>query len=157
MSKVFQEKQTFRMAWLDKNNPLPDLQLPPTAPEKLTWDESLTEEDARYFTYGHVNSILPYQFQDNYTQDKTEQKQTVVVLENAHIRAEFLPWMGGRLWSLKKDGRELLCHNPVVQPRNLALRNAWCSGGVEWNIGLRGHHMMTCSPMFTELLHLDDG
>ena len=32
MSKVFQEKQTFRMAWLDKNNPLPDLQLPPTAP-----------------------------------------------------------------------------------------------------------------------------
>ena len=157
MSKVFQEKQTFRMAWLDKNNPLPDLQLPPTAPEKLTWDESLTEEDARYFTYGHVNSILPYQFQDNYTQDKTEQRQTVVVLENAHIRAEFLPWMGGRLWSLKKDGRELLCHNPVVQPRNLALRNAWCSGGVEWNIGLRGHHMMTCSPMFTELLHLDDG
>lgn len=157
MSKVFQEQQTFRMAWLNENNPLPDIQLPPVSPKTLSWDDSLTEEDTRYFTYGHLNSILPYQFQDNYTQDKTEQQRGVVVLENDHIRAEFLPWMGGRLWSLKKDGRELLSHNPVVQPRNLALRNAWCSGGVEWNIGLRGHHMMTCSPMFTELLTLKDG
>lgn len=157
MSKVFQEQQHFHMAWLGETNPLPDIKLPPPVPKAMTWDDSLSEADVRYYTYGHLNTILPYQFQDNYTQDKTCQEQTVVVLENDHIRAEFLPWMGGRLWSLKKDGRELLSHNPVVQPRNLALRNAWCSGGVEWNIGLRGHHMMTCSPMFTELLSLEDG
>ena len=38
--------------------------------------------------------------------------------------------------------------NPVVQPANLALRNAWFSGGVEWNIGTRGH-----SPTTMDTLH----
>ena len=34
------------------------------------------------------------------------------------------------------------------QPANLALRNAWISGGVEWNIGTRGH-----SPTTMDTLH----
>ena len=44
--------------------------------------------------------------------------------------------------------RQLLYSNPVVQPANLALRNAWFSGGVEWNIGTRGH-----SPTTMDTLH----
>lgn len=32
---------------------------------------------------------------------------------------------------------------------NLALRNAWFAGGVEWNIGIRGHSHFTCFPLFT--------
>ncbi|MCZ7665985.1 MAG: DUF5107 domain-containing protein [Chloroflexi bacterium] len=39
----------------------------------------------------------------------------------------------------KPSGRELLAKNPVFQPANLALRNAWFSGGIEWNIGAIGH------------------
>ena len=60
----------------------------------------------------------------------------VAVLENDHLRATFLLELGGRLWSLlhKPTGRELLSVNPVFQPANLAIRNAWFSGGVEWNI-----------------------
>ncbi|MEI6297439.1 MAG: hypothetical protein WCO84_07430, partial [bacterium] len=41
------------------------------------------------------------------------------------------------MWSVfaKPENRDLLLSNPVYQPGNLALRNAWTSGGIEWNIG----------------------
>jgi hypothetical protein len=35
-----------------------------------------------------------------------------------------------------------------MQLANLAIRNAWFSGGVEWNIGTTGHSPFTCSPLF---------
>ena len=58
--------------------------------------------------------------------------------------------MGGRLVSLfyKPENRELLHVNPVFQPANLAIRNAWFSGGIEWNIGQFGHTFTTCAPVF---------
>ena len=61
-----------------------------------------------------------------------------------------MPEFGGRLWSLfdKKEDRNIIYENPVIQPANLAIRNAWLSGGVEWNIGLRGHSPLTCSDVF---------
>ena len=40
---------------------------------------------------------------------------------------------------------------------NLALRNAWFSGGVEWNIGMIGHSPFTCEPLFTARLEAEDG
>lgn len=48
----------------------------------------------------------------------------------------------------KTDRRELLFDNPVFQSANLAIRNAWFSGGVEWNGPLYGHSLLTCSPVF---------
>jgi hypothetical protein len=73
-----------------------------------------------------------------------------VVLENELLRATFLPELGGRLVSLfdKRDGRELLSRNPVFQPANLAIRNAWFSGGIEWNVGHLGHACHTASSVF---------
>ncbi|MBN1247034.1 MAG: DUF5107 domain-containing protein, partial [Anaerolineae bacterium] len=53
--------------------------------------------------------------------------------------------------------RELLDVNPVFQPANLALRNAWFSGGVEWNIGTTGHSPFTCSPLFAARVTSSDG
>lgn len=66
------------------------------------------------------------------------------------MRAVLYPSLGGRLMSLydKTDRRELLFDNPVFQPANLAIRNAWFSGGVEWNGPLYGHSLLTCSPVF---------
>jgi hypothetical protein len=63
------------------------------------------------------------------------------------------------LWSLvhKPSGRELLEVNPVFQLANLAIRNAWFSGGVEWNIGTIGHSPLTCSPLFGSCLERSDG
>ena len=76
------------------------------------------------------------------------------MLENEYLKATFLPEVGGRLISLfyKPLERELLHRNPVFQPANLAIRNAWFSGGIEWNIGQFGHTFTTCSPLFAGVI-----
>ena len=157
MSSVQVTQQIFSMADFGLVNPLPDFQNVSYVHSTVVWDDTLHEEDVRYMRYGRVGTILPYLSQDQYTRERKNVEKDVIVLENSQVRAEFLPWMGGRLWSLRVNGRELLCHNPVVQPCNLALRNAWCSGGVEWNVSIRGHNMLTCENLFAELLHLEDG
>ncbi|MEF9853379.1 MAG: DUF5107 domain-containing protein [Hydrogenoanaerobacterium sp.] len=93
---------------------------------------------------------LPYTMQDNYNRELTEQELATVVLENDCLKATFLADYGGRLWSLydKKAGRELLFKNPVFRTANLAIRNAWFCGGIEWNLGQYGHSCLTCEPMF---------
>lgn len=157
MSSVILQKHRYLMAEFGPSGQLPDLHNVSYVHSSVVWDESLTEKDTRYMCYGRVSSILPYMNQSGYNREKRDVQTTAVILENDRVRAEFLPWMGGRMWSLQVDGRELLSRNPVVQPCNLALRNAWCSGGVEWNVSLRGHNLLTCETLFTELLRLKDG
>ncbi len=103
---------------------------------------------------GEVPSILPYTVLDDYDREKSVRPLRAAVLENDRLRATFIPRLGGRLLSLydKEAERELLHANPVFQPANLALRNAWFSGGVEWNISIIGHTPFTCSQLFTERL-----
>ena len=99
---------------------------------------------------GAPPSLLPYLAQDDYGRELTSQPHRIAVLENEFLRATVALDLGGRLLSLhdRRSDRELLYVNPVVQPANLALRNAWTSGGVEWNIGTRGH-----SPTTMDTLH----
>lgn len=94
--------------------------------------------------------VLPYRMQDVYTRARDNIERDVIVMENEYIEAVFLPWLGGKLYSLtdKKAGRPILFTNPVFQPANLAIRDAWTSGGVEWNVSQLGHTFSTCSPMF---------
>ncbi len=94
--------------------------------------------------------VLPYRMQDQYTRERRLTTWQTVVLENNILKATFSPSLGGRLLSLyhKPQGRELLYRNPVFQPANLALRNAWFSGGIEWNVGQYGHALNNCSPVF---------
>jgi tetratricopeptide (TPR) repeat protein len=110
-------------------------------------------------SYGRLPNILPYTLQDGYSREQRVQDLKVAVLENDILKATFLLDYGGRLYSLfhKPSQRELLSVNPVFQPANLALRNAWFSGGVEWNIGTIGHTPFTCAPMFAERLEDDKG
>ena len=109
--------------------------------------------------YGRVGSVLPYLVQDGYGRDRRPAEHKVAVLENDVLRATFLLDLGGRLWSLvhKPTGRELLYRNPVFQPANLALRNAWFAGGVEWNIGTIGHTPTTCEPLHAARVLQPDG
>ena len=97
--------------------------------------------------------------QDGYGRDRQPTGHQVAVLENDVLRATFLLDRGGRLWSLvhKPTGRELLHRNPVFQPANLALRNAWFAGGVEWNIGTIGHSPTTCEPLHAARVLQPDG
>ena len=151
---------TMPSASLGKPNPLPDLQQTTDQHAAIAIDETtVTPEEAQYMGWGRVNGILPYLIQNGYNRKKRMRAWKAAVLENDWIRATFLPELGGRLWSLidKTTGRELLHRNPVFQPCNLALRNAWISGGVEWNVGLIGHSPFTVDKMFAETLTLDDG
>jgi tetratricopeptide (TPR) repeat protein len=143
---------------LGQKNPLPplaggrDLHAIEAAPD-------IPPEMLRHIAYGHLPNILPYTLQDGYTRHREPQVFKTAVLENNILRATFLLELGGRLWSLfhKPSGRELLAVNPVFQPANLALRNAWFSGGVEWNIGTIGHSPFTCAPLFAAKVEGPDG
>ncbi|MFJ8045983.1 DUF5107 domain-containing protein [Kitasatospora sp. NPDC096147] len=117
------------------------------------------EEMRRGLAYGRPHSLLPYTRQDGYSRDRSERRLPAVVLENDLLTATFLPGLGGRLWSLvhRPTGRELLHRNPVLQPANLALRDAWMAGGVEWNLGTTGHWPLTCEPLHAARLTAPDG
>ncbi len=120
---------------------------------------SLDEDDGLFIGYGFVSSIFPYRMQDLYNRELSEKEYLCAVLENKYLRATFLPDFGGRLWSLydKVAEKDLLYENDVVRPCNLALRNAWISGGIEYNCGMVGHGPFTCSRMFTSRTSLEDG
>ena len=142
---------------LGVENPLPDLRhgdWPMCRP-----DPNLPEEDREFVNKGSVYSILPYTYQNNYNRTLTDVVYKAAVLENKYIKAVFIPELGGRLWSIydKCAEREILYRNKAFQPAHLALRNAWFSGGVEFNFGIHGHHTHTCSPMFVRIGKTADG
>ena len=97
--------------------------------------------------------------QDMYDRADITKNYKAAILENDYLKATFLPELGGKLWSLidKETSRELLFSNSVVRPCNLAIRNAWTSGGIEWNLGFRGHSPYTCAPVHTAKAKLKDG
>ena len=125
--------------------------------QKTNFD--LQEDDELYVGFGYIDGAFPYLAQNQYTRQLKETDVKTVILENQYLRATFLPGYGGKLHSLfdKEAGRELLFSNPVLQAGNLSVRNAWISGGVEWNCGIIGHNPFTCSSVFTAILHMDDG
>lgn len=159
MTELRFEGYTMPAADLGPLNPLPNLAGQPDPHSNIKIDPSVTAEEAQYMGFGKVAGILPYMIQDGYNRVKKDRTFNAAVLENEHLIATFLPELGGRLWSLidKHENRELLHCNPVFQPADLALRNAWISGGVEWNIGMTGHHPYTVSQMFAAKVQLSDG
>ena len=108
---------------------------------------------------GYPPSLLPYQAEDDYNRDLSPSTHRVAVLENEWLRATVALDLGGRLLSLhdRHADRPLLYVNPVVQPANLALRNAWFSGGIEWNIGTRGHSPTTMDTLHAASVEGPDG
>ncbi|HET8600605.1 MAG TPA: DUF5107 domain-containing protein [Segeticoccus sp.] len=152
------ETLTIDTAPLGADNSLPPL-LRTEDPHRDVTFEGADPSMAERLAYGHIESILPYTLQDAYSRERRPREHHVVVLENEHLRATFLPGFGGRLWSLvdRSDGRDLVFRNNVLQPANLALRNAWFAGGVEWNIGTTGHSPTTCSPLHAARVQAADG
>ncbi|ASJ20331.1 hypothetical protein BHAMNSH16_01105 [Brachyspira hampsonii] len=113
-------------------------------------DGTLTEESIENIGYEIGLRLLPYKFQDRYDRNKTNIKLNTVVIENDKIKAVFLCGYGARLYSMedKETGKDILFKNPVFQTANLATRNAWFSGGIEWNVSQFGHSLQTCEPLF---------
>ena len=144
------EKIILNAANLGEVNPMPDLKNVSYIHAKFDTTENVSETDKLHFGKGGIQTILPYLSQDDYDREIKPKEFNAAILENDYLKAVFLPELGGRLWSLynKKEQRELLYVNDIVQPCNLALRNAWIAGGVEWNLGIKGHSPFTCAPMF---------
>jgi len=159
VSELRLETMEIPAADLGPENPLPALENPGDVHATKPEGTGIPDEMLENMAYARIPNILPYTLQDGYNRRRRRRGLSVAVLENDTLRATFALELGGRLWSLvhKPSGRELLCRNPVFQPANLALRNAWFSGGVEWNIGMIGHCTFTCSPLFAARLRTPEG
>lgn len=142
------ETMKIRAADLGKESCVPDL----LGEDILQnhWEFCLSEDDEIFEGYGKRKNVYPYRQYNCYHRELKEKEVKTAVLENDYLKAVFLPEYGGRLWELwdKKTGKNLLYTNDILQFANLAVRNAWFSGGVEWNIGVIGHHPYTTSCMY---------
>lgn len=153
------EKYIIRSASLGVENPLPDIKNVSYIHAGFDVTDKLTEEEKAGLGKGKINTLLPYTNQDNYDRNRNDRAFNAAILENKYLKAVFLPELGGRLWSIldKTTGKEVLYKNAVYQPCNLALRNAWFSGGVEFNVGIKGHNPLTCCSLFAKKLTYKGG
>lgn len=137
------------MGGLFEKSPYPDLRV-----SKFTLKAREYEDEKLYVGYGNVSNHLPYGEQDDYESEIKERDLKQIILENDKIKAVFLPEYGCRLISIynKEENRELLYNNKSIRFADVALRNAWFAGGVEWNMGMRGHTPFTCDNVFCEII-----
>lgn len=119
----------------------------------------LDDDQGIFERYGTLRSSYPYPQFNGYNRSLKPITYQTAVLENEYVRAVFLPELGGRLWQLydKQHDRDILYTNDVLRFSNLAIRNAWFSGGAEWNISMIGHSPYTTEPLYTAKLEAEDG
>lgn len=91
----------------------------------------------------------PYFRFDGYTSQGEMREWKVVTLENPYIKVTMLPEVGGKIWGAveKGSGREFIYQNHVLKFRDIAMRGAWTSGGIEFNFGILGHMPATATPV----------
>ena len=160
MTELRLDEWTFPSANLGEENPLPPLHsLYNESTESLKKRGAPAKGPLNLRVFRAGGGSLPHRMLDGYDRIRTPRKFRMAVLENQHLKASFLLERGARLWSLvhKASGRELLHCNPVFQPANLAIRNAWFAGGVEWNCGVIGHSVYTCTPYWAARVESDRG
>lgn len=151
------ERMKIRGAELGEESCVPDLLGEHILQNHLEF--CLEEDDEIYEGYGRRKNSYPYRQYNSYTRELKELEVQTAVLENQYLKEVFLPEYGGRLWELwdKETGTNLLYTNDVLRFSNLATRNAWFSGGVEWNIGIIGHTPYTTAPLYTAVTETKSG
>lgn len=152
------EKITIPSASMGESNPLADIGNIEYIHAGYEVTDNVSAAERERIGKGMIHTILPYTIEDNFNRVRSEQEFDAAIIENEYLRATFIPRLGGRLWSLydKEKERELLYVNPVFQPANLAIRTAWFSGGVEFNVGIKGHNPLTCDPYFARIAKTKD-
>ena len=157
MNKLDFTRVTLCCAPLGPEAPMPDLKGISNIQNQTRFD--LGEEDELYQGYGQRPNGYPYRIYSEYSRALEEKQVDAAILENDLMRAVFLPGFGGRLWQLtdKVSGREVVYVNDVLRPSNLAVRGAWFSGGVEWNMGVIGHTPLTMDRIFAARLDSSAG
>jgi tetratricopeptide (TPR) repeat protein len=92
--------------------------------------------------------IYPNPRLDDLGRERVSKSYRAVYLENEYLKVTVLPEMGGKVWAIfdKTANRDVLYANHAVKYGMIALRGAWCSGGIEWNFP-DGHTVSTVSPV----------
>jgi len=127
----------------------------------------IRETAEEYVTYPYSDpnpipvfgKIYPYYRFDGYTTQPVKMKHKVVILENDFLRIKILPGIGGKIWSVvdKTCDKELFYDNKVVKFRDISLRGAWTSGGIEFNYGVIGHAPSCSFPIDYHTAQKPDG
>ncbi|MFE7993215.1 DUF5107 domain-containing protein, partial [Streptomyces shenzhenensis] len=160
VTTIRREVLTLPAAELGRDNPLPPLRPLDELHRIEDRDrDEMPRDMARQIGYAPLRSLLPVRVRDGYDRARAPRAVDALVIENDRLRATVLPGLGGRVASLVHlpTGRELLYRNPVFQPANFALNDAWYSGGIEWNIGATGHTALSCAPLHAARIAAPDG
>ncbi|MCK5440774.1 MAG: DUF5107 domain-containing protein [Maribacter sp.] len=128
---------------------------------------TITEETLNMKTYMYsepdpvpnISRIYPYFRFDNYEAKGVNRDWKMVVLENPYLKVYVCPSVGGKIWGAieKSTGKEFLYFNEVVKFRDVAMRGAWTSGGLEYNFGDIGHIPTCATPVDYVIKENQDG
>lgn len=145
-------------AELGPESPLPAFEGLQRLPDVST-SPGLPAEMRERIAYGRLANPLPYAVQNGYSRELAARDLPAIRLADDRLEAYVLPSIGGRVWSLRdrRSGRDLVFANPRLQFANFALTDAWCAGGIEWNLGSTGHSATTSRPVFAGRVDTDRG
>lgn len=106
-----------------------------------------------------ISRIYPYFRFQGYTNKAEMKNWKMVVLENDYIKVLVCPAIGGKVWAAieKSTGKEFLYFNHTAKFRDVAMRGAWTSGGLEYNFGDIGHIPTCATPVDYTLKNNPDG
>ena len=105
------------------------------------------------------NLYYPYFRFDGFTNKAVDKKWKMVYMENDYIKVSLCPEIGGKIWGAidKTTGKEFIYDNNVVKFRDIAMRGAWTSGGIEFNFGIIGHVPTSSTPIDYLIKEKKDG
>lgn len=105
------------------------------------------------------NLYYPYFRFDGFTDKAVDRKWKMVYMENDYIKISLCPEIGGKIWGAvdKTTGKEFIYDNSVVKFRDIAMRGAWTSGGIEFNFGIIGHAPTSSTPVDYTVKEKKDG
>lgn len=97
----------------------------------------------------NTGKIYPYFRFDGFTTKPEKQTWKMVELENDFIKVQITPEIGGKIWAAydKTRNKPFIYGNDVVKFRDIAMRGAWTSGGIEFNFGIIGHTPAVSNPV----------
>jgi len=128
---------------------------------------SINEEKISFKTYPYsdpdpvakMTKHYPYFRFDGFTNTAIDKEWNFVILENDYIKVYIAPEIGGKVWGAieKSTGEAFIHFNEVVKFRDISMRGAWTSGGIEFNFGSIGHAPSTASPVNYKMVENRDG
>ena len=93
--------------------------------------------------------VYPYFRFDGFTNKSEIRNWKMVELENDYIRLAVMAEMGGKVWEAYEKSRQypFVFSTHVVKFRDISLRGAWTTGGLEFNFGDIGHATTASTPV----------